>query len=72
MIGKTIKIEVTGAIFDAGRADVWPSLLDESANLEPLWARFDVQSQDPQLSDIKGRGKLAHHNGSAPLKYSFE
>lgn len=72
MIGKTIEIEVTGAMFGAGKADVRLSLLDESGNAETLWTRFDIQSKGLQLSDVKVRGKLAHHNGSYSLECSFK
>lgn len=72
MLGKTIEIEVIGAMFGAGKADVRLSLLDTSGNVETLWARFDVQSKGLQLSDVKVRGKLVHHNGSSSLECAIK
>lgn len=55
-----------------GKADVRLSLLDTSGNVETLWARFDVQSKGLQLSDVKVRGKLVHHNGSSSLECAIK
>ncbi|WP_275270000.1 MULTISPECIES: hypothetical protein [Limnobacter] len=72
MLGKTIEIEVIGAMFGAGKADIRISLLDASGKAETLLTRFDVQSKGLQLSDVKVRGKLVHHNGAATLECALK
>jgi len=71
MLGKTIEIEVTGAMFGAGKADIKISLLDASGKIETLLTRFDVKSTGLQLSNVKVRGELIHHNGAASLECTF-
>lgn len=68
LIGKTIQIEITGAMFGAGKADVQLSLIADNNSVQSLWLRFDIQSKGLQLSDVKVRGVLEHHNGARTLE----